>query len=40
MIYRDYRYEPTIDPDGNEPLGCGFGLLVLAFAALIYWINS
>lgn len=40
MTYRDFRYEPTIDTQGDEPMGCGFGLLVLAMFGLIYWFAS
>lgn len=40
MTYRDYRYEPTIDTQGDDPMGCGFGLLVLAMFGLIYCFSS
>lgn len=41
MSYRDYRYEPTINTDGDDPMGFGFGLAVLiAMFSLIYWFAA
>lgn len=40
MTYRDYRYEPTINTDGDNPEGCGFGLFVMIAFGLIYWFAS
>lgn len=40
MTYRDYRFEPTINTDGDGPEGCGFGILVIVMFGLIYWLAS
>lgn len=39
MSYRDYRWEPTINTDGDNPEGCGFGLILIAFVIVGYWIS-